>query len=67
MFLAQFDSLLNRDYNIQYSSDLLNWRTVYPSISGIGSRIEWADSGPPATATFPASQPTRFYRVMLLP
>jgi hypothetical protein len=65
--LIEFSSISNRFYNIQYSSNLSNWETAFPSIKGNDTRIQWIDNGEPKTESIPASQPRRFYRLLLLP
>jgi hypothetical protein len=53
-----------RDYQIEYSPDLLAWMVspgfVHAASSGA---INWQDSGPPDTVSAPAATPQRFYRV----
>jgi hypothetical protein len=63
-FVVQFTALANQIYYIEYSGDLINWKTVLPAIKGNGSKILWIDSGPPATESFPSLINTRFYRVI---
>jgi hypothetical protein len=64
-FLVEFSSAPNKIYYIQYSGDLVNWKTVVPSIHGNGTKILWIDSGPPATESFPTLNNTRYYRVIV--
>ncbi|HWX21456.1 MAG TPA: Ig-like domain-containing protein, partial [Candidatus Binatia bacterium] len=66
-FLLNLPTLLNRVYYIQYSSDLLHWKTAVPAITGNGLVVPWVDDGLPKTESLPASQPQRFYRLVLLP
>ena len=66
-FLVEFNTLTNRVYYVQYSSDLSHWNTAVPAIVGIGNVLDWVDSGPPETAAAPSSQNKRFYRLILLP
>jgi hypothetical protein len=40
------------------------WKTVYPGIVAHVNRIQWIDSGPPATESAPGDVPLRFYRVV---
>jgi hypothetical protein len=63
-FLIEFRSQLNRLYTIQYSSDATDWISVFPSLLGTGELIHWLDDGPPKTDPPPATQPSRFYRVI---
>jgi len=65
--LVEFNSISNRVYYVQYSSDMLNWKTSIPAITGIGGLLDWIDSGQPKTDSPPSSQSTRYYRVILLP
>jgi hypothetical protein len=66
-FLVEFPSMSNRVYYLQYSSDLTNWLTAQPALTGNGTWYQWIDSGLPKTESAPAITPHRFYRVMLLP
>jgi hypothetical protein len=53
-----FSSALNRDYQVQASTDLVNWRIVQDAIPGTGTNISVID------ATFVPSSQT-FYRVLV--
>jgi hypothetical protein len=70
VFLIEFNSVLNRHYFIQYADtpDALannaTVKTVFPSLIGTGSRMQWIDNGPPKTDSPPTSG-SRFYRVLL--
>jgi len=66
-FLIEFASVSNRLYAIQYSKDLVNWETAQPAIAGNGTFIQWIDNGQPKTESSPATEPKRFYRLLLLP
>jgi hypothetical protein len=66
-YLIDFSTLVNRTYYVQYSTDLMAWKTAYPPIVGSGSRIQWVDNGPPKTETNPSAETNRFYRVILTP
>ncbi len=66
-FLVEFNTISNRVYYLQYSSDLKNWNTTVPAIAGSGNIIDWIDGGPPQTDTPPSAQAKRFYRLILLP
>jgi len=63
----QFDTLQNRVYSVQYSSDLVNWKTVVQSVIGTGAIVQWLDYGAPQTDSAPSSVDKRFYQVILLP
>jgi hypothetical protein len=65
--LIEFSSLTNRIYYVQYSSNMLLWKTAVPAITGNGTKIQWIDAGPPKTDAPPYAVPTRSYRVILLP
>lgn len=60
----EFASEAGAEYHLQYSDDLLNWQTVLPAIHATGDRVEWTDSGPPATEKHPSAKAARFYRVL---
>ena len=66
-FLLALPTLLNRVYNVQYSSDLMTWKTAVPAITGTGLTVFWVDEGLPKTDSTPSTQPQRFYRFVLLP
>jgi hypothetical protein len=65
--LLDFTTLSNRTYYIQYSSDVTNWNTSFPALTGKGGVQQWLDYGPPVTTTHPALAPRRFYRLLLVP
>jgi hypothetical protein len=67
LFLVEFSTTAGRQYYVQYSSDMTNWKTVLPAVMGTGSRVQWIDNGPPKTESLPSSESSRFYRVILLP
>ncbi len=54
----------NASYQLQYSTDLLNWITVGPKVTGKEQLIQWTDAGPPLTPTAPSSTERRFYRLL---
>jgi hypothetical protein len=66
-FLLEFESLGSRVYFVQYSPDMKNWKTAWPSVTGTGNRIQWIDNGAPRTESAPVGQACRFYRVVLAP
>ncbi|HLX72998.1 MAG TPA: Ig-like domain-containing protein, partial [Verrucomicrobiae bacterium] len=63
-FLIEFASTNGATYYVQYSSDMVNWNTAYPPITGTGQHMQWIDSGPPATTSLPAANVKRFYHVI---
>lgn len=68
--LIEFQSILGRNYTIQYSDNDItfsNAQAAQPSVTAPADRTQWIDSGPPKTASPPSSVPTRYYRVMLDP
>ena len=71
VFLIEFNTRTNGRYYMQYAAtpgDLMNSatvKTVFPSITGTGSRVQWIDNGPPKTDSPPADG-SRFYRVLSL-
>ena len=66
-FLVEFNSLSNRVYFVQYSLDMVKWKTAWPSVTGIGNRVQWVDNGPPRTEGLPTAATARFYRILLAP
>lgn len=66
-FMVEFHSLPNRVYSMQYSGDLLDWKSAQPAIVGDGNWIQWIDNGEPKTESSPADAAARFYRLILLP
>jgi alpha-tubulin suppressor-like RCC1 family protein len=66
-FQLEFAPLNKGNYYIEYSEDLLNWRTAYHGVPSNEVLVKWVDSGPPYSETPPMVQPQRFYRVLLAP
>jgi hypothetical protein len=66
-FLIEFSSISNRVYYIQYSRNLIDWKTAFPAITGNGTHIQWIDNGLPKTESSPATEDMRFYRLIVLP
>ena len=64
-FMLEWSSQRHRTYFIQYSEDLMNWKTVVPAAIGTGTRQQWIDNGPPKTDAFPVDTVCRFYRLIL--
>ena len=65
--LIEFTATPGRTYAVQYSSNLLFWATVVPSIVAPANRVQWYDDGPPKTESKPFTVGSRFYRVIELP
>ncbi|TAL06076.1 MAG: HYR domain-containing protein [Verrucomicrobia bacterium] len=66
-FLLEFNSVSNATYYVQYSTDLKNWKTVQPAITGTGSILQWIDNGQPKTDSAPSATAMRFYQLIVLP
>jgi len=68
-FMIEFSSVPGRVYEVQYSSDMQNWKAATPKVSNGSNRIQWIDNGPPKTESFPSKseQSRRYYRVIMLP
>ncbi len=64
--LLEFPTEPGTSYQVQYSSDSLNWLDSLSRIRAAGTSTQWIDSGTPRTASPPGSG-TRFYRVKRLP
>ena len=65
--LLTFKSMIGRVYAIEYTSDMMNWKTAYPTVTAVGEGIQWTDNGWPKTEGHPADVRERFYRVRMLP
>jgi hypothetical protein len=52
----------NACYQLQYSTDLLNWNSIGTKVTGREQPIQWTDSGPPLTPSAPSG--SRFYRLI---
>lgn len=63
-FLLQFDTAAERTYWVQFTDDLVDWKTSSQPVAGDGGRARWLDNGPPRTDRWPPNQPQRFYRVV---
>jgi uncharacterized repeat protein (TIGR01451 family) len=63
----EFNTVPGQIYAVQYSRDLVTWRTALPAMSAATNRVEWLDAGPPMTDGNPNQQSARYYRVVLLP
>jgi hypothetical protein len=62
-FNLSWNTLAGHTYQVEYSPDLSRW-FISPTgeIPGIGSTVNWTDSGPPATTALPFSVAQRYYR-----
>jgi hypothetical protein len=67
--LLAFNSLTNRTYTVEYTSNLLspNWLAAQPLTVARANYEYWIDYGPPETVSHPANTPMRFYRLLLNP
>ena len=63
----QFSTGCSGTYYVQYSPDLISWKTSGQTVIGNGSPASWVDFGPPATDSAPSANLTRFYRVVQAP
>jgi hypothetical protein len=64
--LLSWPATTNRAYRVEYSPDLAAW-FASPTEAAVAEPIAtWADNGPPATQTSPATASQRFYRVFQL-
>ena len=59
----EFPAIAGRWYCVSYSSDLTRWVDCPTPVQASGPTLYWTDSGQPKTATHPAGEPTRFYRI----
>lgn len=65
--LLEFTTIPGRRYVVQYSSDMINWKTTNPIITAPSNRMQWYDDGPPKTESKPSTIPSRFYQIIQLP
>ena len=65
-FLIEFSATPGGTYVVQYSSDLVTWKTALPNITAVANRTQWYDDGPPKTDSIPTALGLRFYRVIVL-
>jgi hypothetical protein len=61
-----WDSLPALTYQVQFSSNLLDWALVGQTISNLQTSASWTDDGS-QTGGAPATQVERFYRIRLVP
>jgi hypothetical protein len=66
-FSIQFSTGCGGTYSVQYSEDLVTWKTSPQTVSGNGGSAEWTDAGAPATDSMPNTKTARFYRVVEMP
>ena len=66
-FQLRFGTIAGRTYRVQYSDDMLEWKTSDAPIIGNGGLVQWIDFGPPRTQSSPGTRPTRYYRLLLQP
>ena len=65
-FLIEFTSSAGTTYAVEYSHDMTTWHRVVPAVTANANRTQWIDSGPPKTASHPATAPMRYYRIVEL-
>jgi len=64
--LLEFNSVAGQSYYIQYARDPASpWKTALPRVEGTGNRIQWIDNGLPRTESHPATESSRFYRILV--
>lgn len=61
---VEFQVGIGNAYQVQYSSDMDNWKNAGPVFTASGSRISWIDQGLPKTTPHPSEVPRRFYRLI---
>jgi len=66
-FVLGFNSAPNQTYYLQYSSDLISWKAVALSITGVGSHVVWTDAGPPKTDKRSSNSIPTVYRLFRSP
>ena len=63
-FVLHFGTSCGGTYFVEYSEDLVTWKTSPQTVPGNGLAVQWRDAGPPVTQSTPSSQVARFYRVV---
>lgn len=66
-FLLKFGTTCTGTYFVQYSADLVNWKTTTQGVNGSGAEVQWIDSGSPVTDSMPSPEKARFYRIIRVP
>lgn len=66
-FELQFSTGCGGTYYMQYSEDLVTWKTSTQAVSGNGGLGRWVDAGPPSTDSMPKATSARFYRLVQQP
>jgi uncharacterized repeat protein (TIGR01451 family) len=62
-FVIEFGTICGGQYVIEYSNDLVTWKTSPQTATGNGLTVAWRDVGQPATESMPNTLTMRFYRV----
>ncbi len=63
--LVEFDAPRGYVVWVEYGADLEEWQTAGGPVLGNGQRVFWLDQGPPKTASHPAEDEQRYYRLRL--
>ena len=64
--MLTWDSLPGLTYQVQYSSNAVNWTSVSQTVSNMSNTSSWTDDGS-LTGGAPDTQTSRFYRIALTP
>ena len=62
--LLEFRGQKDARYHVQYSGDMVRWRTAFPAIEATGTSQQWIDNGPPKTSSAPSTGSMRYYRLV---
>ena len=62
--LIEFGSQAGVVYEVQYSTNLMDWTAVSPRLVGDATITSWVDRGSPATESTPLATGERYYRVV---
>ena len=73
--VLSFDATPDKQYEIQFTDNGVDWFAALPRIQAVGNYIFWMDKGPPKTPSHPMlnvipggiPSPLRLYRVVELP
>src|SRR5581483_3063161 len=58
--IIEFASVPGKTYVVEYSPDMQVWRISVPPVTAAGTRVQWADAGPPETDSAPGTASQRF-------
>ncbi len=61
---VEFDTVPGDYYQVQYTSNMVNWIAAGNPVMAGGTKLVWEDTGPPKTYPHPSGAPFRAYRII---